>query len=746
MAGQWDPIEDVRSRPVLNLIWDAGTLSWIRQTAAGAGGGGTEYTEGDVDATITGPVVMWEDAGNAIVATSAVKPLPVNVVAGGTSGVQYTEGDVDASITGTAVMWEEAVNTLRPASVATPLPIQTASGNDFKVQGGQAHDAAGAGQNPVTIGGYASAAAPADVSADVDVVRAWYLRNGAQAVVLTAAGALIPGSATDGLLVNLGANNDVAVTGSVTANAGTNLNTSALALEAGGNLATLAGAVKNEDVASANADPGLVIHAKRLDTPANSSGTDGDYEPLQMSAGRLWVSAVVTSAPSTVVTATNLDIRDLVAASDAVTIHGDVGVADQLDLTNSNPLAVAIVDSNGDQITSFGGGTQYAQGTATTDTDVLTMAGAVRRDTAAVATGVLDGDRLVLSTDSAGRLRVTSIDVTQPISAASLPLPTGASTSAAQTTGNTSLATIAGAVSGTEMQVDVVAALPAGTNNIGDVDVLSVVPGTAATSLGKAEDAAHSSGDVGVMALSVRQDTAAALAGTDADYQPLITDASGRLHVNVGNTVTVASHAVTNAGTFAVQVDGAALTALQLIDDTVFADDAAFTLGTSKVNAIGLQAVAHGAAPDAAEAGDAVIPIANRHRVQWVIGGHPNIQTSVYNTDGVTDDNILPAIAGGTKYVITRITLALDEACTVGVTVRIGFGTAAVPALGAADADGVAGILVYHPGMIPGQVFSVGDGSGAIGVGGDGEEPRITADTTTGGTLGVSVSWYTIES
>lgn len=45
------------------------------------------------------------------------------------------------------------------------------------------------------------------------------------------------GDSTDGLLVNLGSNNDVTVTGSVTANAGTNLNTSALALESGGNLA-----------------------------------------------------------------------------------------------------------------------------------------------------------------------------------------------------------------------------------------------------------------------------------------------------------------------------------------------------------------------------------------------------------------------------------------------------------------------------------------------------------------------------
>lgn len=60
-------------------------------------------------------------------------------------------------------------------------------------------------------------------------------------------------------------------------------------------------------------------------------------------------------------------------------------------------------------------------------------------------------------------LLVNGSGVTQPVSAASLPLPTGASTSANQTTGNTSLATIAGAVSGTEMQVDVISsALPTG--------------------------------------------------------------------------------------------------------------------------------------------------------------------------------------------------------------------------------------------------------------------------------------------
>lgn len=54
-----------------------------------------------------------------------------------------------------------------------------------------------------------------------------------------------------------------------------------------------------------------------------------------------------------------------------------------------------------------------------------------------------------------GTQPVDGSGVTQPVSAVALPLPAGASTSALQTTGNTSLATIAGAVAGAEMQVDV---------------------------------------------------------------------------------------------------------------------------------------------------------------------------------------------------------------------------------------------------------------------------------------------------
>lgn len=59
-----------------------------------------------------------------------------------------------------------------------------------------------------------------------------------------------------------------------------------------------------------------------------------------------------------------------------------------------------------------------------------------------------------------------------------------------------------------------------GTKNAIYVQTNKVIPGTAATSLGKAEDAAHTTGDTGVMALGVRNDGGAASAA-NGDYIPI---------------------------------------------------------------------------------------------------------------------------------------------------------------------------------------------------------------------------------
>lgn len=71
-----------------------------------------------------------------------------------------------------------------------------------------------------------------------------------------------------------------------------------------------------------------------------------------------------------------------------------------------------------------------------------------------------------------------------------------------------------------------------------------------------AEDVAAQANDKGVHVLSRRSDTAAATGGTDGDYQSLVSDSSGRLHVNVGNTVTVGSHALSAGEAHVGEVGG----------------------------------------------------------------------------------------------------------------------------------------------------------------------------------------------
>lgn len=79
-----------------------------------------------------------------------------------------------------------------------------------------------------------------------------------------------------------------------------------------------------------------------------------------------------------------------------------------------------------------------------------------------------------------------------------------------------------------------------------DVDVTRVIPGTGATNLGKAEDAGHTTGDVGVMVLGVRNDADADLAGNDLDYIPVSADAAGNQNIRSRRDLT--RIAVTSAG------------------------------------------------------------------------------------------------------------------------------------------------------------------------------------------------------
>lgn len=84
-------------------------------------------------------------------------------------------------------------------------------------------------------------------------------------------------------------------------------------------------------------------------------------------------------------------------------------------------------------------------------------------------------------------------------------------------------------------------------------------------------------GDAGRLRGSANRNLYTTLRDAAGNERGLNIDANGRI-------------GVTGSGTFAVQVDGAALTALQLLDDSIFADDVGFTAGTSKVMGVGFVA------------------------------------------------------------------------------------------------------------------------------------------------------------
>ena len=105
--------------------------------------------------------------------------------------------------------------------------------------------------------------------------------------------------------------------------------------------------------------------------------------------------------------------------------------------------------------------------------------------TIGTSTGVdIGAVALLAGTNAIGKLTANSgVDIGD-VDVTSSALPSGAATSALQTAGNNLLTTIdadtsslAGAISGTEMQVDIVAALPAGTNEIGKLAAGTAVIG-----------------------------------------------------------------------------------------------------------------------------------------------------------------------------------------------------------------------------------------------------------------------------
>lgn len=162
-------------------------------------------------------------------------------------------------------------------------------------------------------------------------------------------------------------------------------------------------------------------------------------------------------------------------------------------------------------------------------------------------------------------------------------LPTGAATLTEQQTQTTSLQLLDNAISGAgfnitqfagvnnvtgsgtatgALRVELptngtgVVGLGTGTNSIGDVRSIttSIVPGTAATNLGKAEDTAHTTGDTGVFDLAVSNENLTAFGAASGDYTPYAVNRYGQLYVTARPPTRLSSNGTPIAATLTTAI------------------------------------------------------------------------------------------------------------------------------------------------------------------------------------------------
>ena len=332
-----------------------------------------------------------------------------------------------------------------------------------------------------------------------------------------------------------------------------------------------AGTQYTEDAAAAGDPVGTMAMAVRADTPAAVTTTDGDNIALRATnKGELYVKqsdAVTIQDGGNTITVDGA----LTTVSTVSTITNVVHVDD-----NASTLSI---DDGGGAITVDG--TVAVSGTVTVGSHAVTNAGTfVTQENGALLTAaqLLDDTVATLGTDTYTE-------------AASKGLVIGAVRRDADTT----LVNTTNEVSPLQVDANGRLKVEAFSGETLPVSLTSTtVTGTVAVTQSGTWD------EVGIND-SGNSITVDAPVGTPAFVR--LSDGAAAITTLPVSLASVPSHAVTNAGTFAVQVDGAALTALQLIDDSIKVDDAAFTPATSSVSMAGFQA--DETATDSVDEGDA---------------------------------------------------------------------------------------------------------------------------------------------
>lgn len=419
-----------------------------------------------------------------------------------------------------------------------------------------------------------------------------------------------------GLLVNLGANNDVTVTGTVTAQDGGG----SLTVDNSGTFAVQAAQSGTWNVNNVSGTISLPTGAA---TAANQStmighldGVEGLLNTIDQDTGKIAGAVTGTEMQVDIVSAPTITVAD---GGSSLTVDGTVAATQSgawnVGITGAVTLPTG-ASTSANQSTIIGH-LDGVEGLLTTiDADTSALAGAVAGTelqvdiVSAPTLNVADGGSslTVDGTVAATQSGVWSVGISGDVS-----LPTGAATSANQstiighldgvegllTTIDADTSALAGAVSGTELQVDIVsaptitvadggssltvdgtvAATQSGTWNIGDVSGTVTLPTGAATSSNQSTIIGHLDGVEGLLT-TIDADTSAlasAVAGTELQVDivsaPTINVADGGSSLTVDGTVAVSGTVAVNgsgftqpvSGTVTVQDGGASIT----VDGTV---------------------------------------------------------------------------------------------------------------------------------------------------------------------------------
>jgi hypothetical protein len=473
---------------------DTGNIATSAATVAGAVSG-TEMQVDIVSGTVTANLGATDNA-------------VLDAIAADGDAVQALLGTIDAdtsALAGAVSGSEIQVDVLTMPSVTVDL----GANNDVTVTSGTITANLGATDNAVLDA----------IAADGDAVQSLLgtIDADTSALAGTVSGSELQVDIVSAptIVVDLGANNDVTVTGTVDLGTTDNAVLDSIATATAATQAAVEGTLTvtgggggtqyAEDTAHTTGDTGTMALAVRLDSGAAIAGTDGDYSPLQVdSAGALRVTGggggteytVNAAAPTDPVGTTTVMERDD-ALSSLTEVEGDwtnmrANANGALWTAVDGTVTVDLAANNDVTVT----GTVDLGATDNAVLDAIAADG----DAVQALLGTIDADTSAL----AGTVSGSEIQADVVSSA----LPTGAATAANQSTiighvdgVETLLGTIdadtsalAGAVSGSEVQVDVVASLPAGTNNIGDVDIVSgtVTTVTTLTGGGVAHDGADS--------------------------------------------------------------------------------------------------------------------------------------------------------------------------------------------------------------------------------------------------------------